>query len=91
MEEWNTGTQRIDMFTDDERYKIDESRRVYVYKNLHNGLWSILGRKTRLVVGHAKHDEDADPYTAAVEFFSFNTEGSWVGEQTPIIIASFSE
>jgi hypothetical protein len=38
-----------------------------------------------------EHDEDADPYTDAVEFFSFNTEGSWVGEQTPIIIASFSE
>ena len=27
---------------------------VDVYKNLHNGLWSILDRKTRLVVGHAK-------------------------------------
>ena len=32
-------------------------------------------------------DEDSDPYTAASEFFSFNTEGSWVGEKTPIIIS----
>ena len=36
-------------------------------------------------------DEDADPYTDAIEFFSFNTEGSWVGEKTPMIIAKFSE
>ena len=36
-------------------------------------------------------DEDSDPYTDASEFFSFNTEGSWVGEQTPIIISKFSE
>jgi hypothetical protein len=34
-------------------------------------------------------DEDADPYTDAVEFFSFNTEGSWVGEKTPIVISRF--
>jgi len=34
-------------------------------------------------------DEDADPYTDAVEFFSFNTEGSWVGEQTPIVVSRF--
>jgi len=32
-------------------------------------------------------DEDADPYTDALEWFSFNTEGSWVGDQTPIIVA----
>ena len=30
---------------------------------------------------------DSDPYEDAVEWFSFNTEGSWVGEQTPIIIS----
>jgi hypothetical protein len=35
-------------------------------------------------------DEDADPYTDAVEFFSFNTEGSWLGEKTPIIITRFT-
>ena len=35
-------------------------------------------------------DEDADPYTDAAEYWDFNTEGSWVGEQTPIIIAKFS-
>ena len=34
---------------------------------------------------------DADPYTDAVEYWDFNTEGSWVGEQTPIIITKFSE
>ena len=34
-------------------------------------------------------DEDADPYTDAVEWFSFNTEGSWVGEGTPIIVYRF--
>jgi len=38
-----------------------------------------------------EYDEDADPYTDASEFFSFNTEGSWVGEKTPMIIAKFSE
>lgn len=38
-----------------------------------------------------KDDEDADPYIDAAEFFSFNTEGSWVGEQTPIIITTFSK
>ena len=38
-----------------------------------------------------EYDEDADPYTDAAEFFSFNTEGSWVGEKTPMIIAKFSE
>jgi len=36
-------------------------------------------------------DEDADPYTDASEFFSFNTEGSWVGEKTPMIISKFSK
>ena len=30
-----------------------------------------------------------DPYTDAAEFFSSNTEGSWVGKQTPIIITRF--
>ena len=35
-------------------------------------------------------DGDEDPYTDAAEFFSFNSEGSWVGEQTPIIITKFS-
>jgi hypothetical protein len=35
-------------------------------------------------------DGDEDPYTDAVEFWDFNTEGSWVGEQTPIIISRFS-
>jgi hypothetical protein len=34
---------------------------------------------------------DADPYTDAVEFWHFNTEGSWVGEQTPIIISSLQK
>ena len=34
-------------------------------------------------------DEDSDPYTDAAEFFSFNTEGSWVGEKTPIVISRF--
>ena len=29
--------------------------KVDVYKNLHNGLWSILDRKTRCVVGHVRH------------------------------------
>ena len=41
MDEWHTGTNRIDMFTDDKRYKIDESRRVYVYKNLHRNCYSV--------------------------------------------------
>jgi len=35
------------------------------------------------------NDEDDDPYTDASEFFSFNTEGSWVGEKTPIVISRF--
>ena len=35
-------------------------------------------------------DEDADPYTDAVEWFNFNTEGSYVGKQTPIIVSRFS-
>jgi hypothetical protein len=34
-------------------------------------------------------DEDTDPHTEAAEFFSFNTEGAWVGEGTPIIISRF--
>ena len=38
-----------------------------------------------------KDDDVADPYTDAVEFWDFNTEGSWVGEQTPIIITTFKE
>lgn len=33
--------------------------------------------------------DDADPYSDADEWFSFNTEGSWVGEQTPIVISRF--
>ena len=37
-----------------------------------------------------KDDEDADPYTDASEFWHFNSEGSWIGEQTPIIITKFS-
>jgi len=35
---------------------------------------------------HDGSDVDADPYTDAAEFFSFNTEGSWVGEATPLIV-----
>ena len=35
-------------------------------------------------------DEDADPYSDAVEWFSFNTEGSWVGGKTPIIVSNFN-
>lgn len=41
MDEWHTGTNRIDMITNDEKYKIDESRRVYVYKNLHRNCYSV--------------------------------------------------
>ena len=33
--------------------------------------------------------ESPDPYADAVEWFEFNTAGSWIGEQTPIIIAPF--
>lgn len=33
---------------------------------------------------------DKDPYDEAEEYFSFNTEGSWVGERTPIVISRFS-
>lgn len=36
-----------------------------------------------------EEDADADPYTDAVEFFTVNTEGSYVGEQTPLIISRF--
>ena len=32
-------------------------------------------------------EDDSDPYTDAAEWFSFNTEGSWVGDQTPIVVA----
>jgi len=34
-------------------------------------------------------DSDADPYTDALEWFSYNTERSEVGESTPIIISRF--
>jgi len=34
-------------------------------------------------------DADSDPYSDAVEWFDYNTAGSWVGEKTPIIIARF--
>lgn len=36
-----------------------------------------------------EEDADADPYTDAVEFFNVNTEGSYVGEQTPLIVSRF--
>ena len=50
MSEWHTGTNRIDMITNDEKYKIDESRRVYVYKNLHRNCYSV--RQDGLVKMH---------------------------------------
>lgn len=34
---------------------------------------------------------DDDPYSDAVEWFDYNTQGAWVGEQTPIIISRFQE
>ena len=37
----------------------------------------------------AAEDGNVDAYQDAVEYFEFNTEGSWVGEKTPIIISSF--
>jgi hypothetical protein len=37
----------------------------------------------------ASDDEDTDPYSDADEWFSFNTEGSWVGTQTPIVVSRF--
>ena len=52
MDNWNSGTLRIDMFTDDKRYKIDESRRVYVYKNLHRNCYSV--RQDGLIKMHTK-------------------------------------
>ena len=33
--------------------------------------------------------EDADPHADAEEWFAFNTEGAWVGERTPMVIAGF--
>ena len=50
MGEWHTGTNRIDMITNDEKYKIDESRRVYVYKNLHRNCYSV--RQDGLIKKH---------------------------------------
>ena len=41
MNEWHSEGNRIDMITNDEKYKIDESRRVYVYKNLHRNCYSV--------------------------------------------------
>ena len=35
-------------------------------------------------------DGDDDPYTDAVEYFEFNTAGSWVGEDTPMVISRFN-
>jgi hypothetical protein len=43
-------TKRIDMVTDDPKYKIDEDRRVYVYKNLHRDCYSV--RQDGLVKMH---------------------------------------
>jgi hypothetical protein len=40
----------------------------------------------------AHYDEDdteSDPHTDAEEFFSFNTEGAYMGEQTPLVITRF--
>ena len=34
-------------------------------------------------------DSDADPYTDALEWFSYNTERSWVGESPPLSISRF--
>ena len=36
-------------------------------------------------------DPENDPYTDAVEYWYFNTEGSHVGEKTPIIITRFPD
>ena len=47
---WNTQGNRIDMITDDEKYRVDESRRVYVYKNLHRNCYSV--RQDGLVKMH---------------------------------------
>ena len=41
MSEWHSKGNRIDMITDDKRYKIDKARKVYVYKNLHRNCYSI--------------------------------------------------
>ena len=37
---------------EDPRYKIDRSRKVFVYKNLHKNCWSV--RQDGLVKAHAK-------------------------------------
>ena len=37
----------------DERYRIDEDRRVYVYRNLHKGCWSV--RQDGLIKLHTDH------------------------------------
>ena len=52
MDNWNSKRNRIDMVTNDERYKIDESRRVYVYKNLHRNCYSV--RQDGLIKMHTK-------------------------------------
>ena len=50
MSKWHSRGNRIDMITDDERYRIDEDRRVYVYKNLHRNCFSI--RQDGLIKAH---------------------------------------
>ena len=60
----------IKLKQEDPRYKIDESRKVFVYKNLHKNCWSI--KQDGLVKAHTEKNDVIRLYSCA---FKVNRKG----------------
>jgi hypothetical protein len=56
----------------------------------YEGPVAVYDRELCIEALHKQFAEDGsdDPHTDALEWFGFNTEGAWLGEKTPIIVAT---
>ena len=56
----------------------------------YRGPVAVYDRELCIEALHKQFAEDGsdDPHTDALEWFGFNTEGAWLGEKTPIIVAT---
>ena len=56
----------------------------------HNGPLAVYDRAACVEVLMEMFKDGEDPHELAEEYFQYNTEGAWVGENTPIIIDRLS-
>lgn len=84
------GDEEIILFGGPDGHCYDEGF-VGVGYQQHRGPVAVYDREKCIAALTREFAEDGldDPHTDAEEWFSFNTEGSWIGDKTPIIIFRF--